>query len=77
MAGTNNQQKGKTMLKYVTTIKLETEFDTEKYPHPKLLQMTDEERQEFFDMCTKSLIADFLVSANEGSTYALLKLAKE
>ena len=65
------------MLKYVTTIKLETSLDTEKYPHPKLLEMTDEERQAFFDMCTKSLIADFLVSANEGSSYALLNLVKE
>lgn len=77
MAGTNNQQKGKTMLKYVTTLKLEHTIDTTKFPDPRLLSMTDEERQKFFDMCAESLIADFLVSANEGSTYALLNLAKE
>ena len=77
MAGTNNQQKGKAMLKYVTTLKLEHTIDTTKYPHPKLLSMTDEERQEFFDICAKSLIANFLMSANEGSTYASLSLVKE
>lgn len=77
MAGTNNQQKGKTMLKYVTTLKLEHTIDTTKVPHPRLLSMTDEERQEFFDMCAKSFIASTLIKANEGSTYALLNLVKE
>lgn len=62
-------------MKHITTIKLEHTVDEIEYP--KLLLMTEEERQRFFDRCAKGMIEELLVKANEGGTHSFLNLVRE
>lgn len=62
-------------IKYISTIKLEHTVDESQYP--RLLVMTEEQRQEFFDLCAKGMIENLLVEANEGGTHSFLNLVKE
>lgn len=62
-------------IKYISTIKLEHTVDENQYP--RLLMMTEEQRQEFFDHCATGMIESLLVGANEGGTHSFLNLVKE
>lgn len=63
------------MIKHISTIKLEHVVDENQYP--KLFLMSEEERQDFFDLAATAMIENLLVGANAGGTHSFLNLVKE
>jgi hypothetical protein len=59
-------------------IKLETVLneDSNEPSAKKLLAMSEDERQEFLTEAATSFIANFLVIANEGMSWAEIRVAK-
>jgi hypothetical protein len=66
------------IIKHIVELETVIKEDSENPSVKAILDMSEESRQEFFNLAGKSMIADLLVKtgANDGSSWAELRVAE-